>query len=337
MLKKFWDHRYRIIFLVVTVFSLWYLDGVLSIKNDDGIMQASAMYYQPRNTVDVVMMGSSHVHYDIDTGKLWKEHGIAAYDYSAAEQPLWMTYHYLKEICKYQKPKLLVLDVYSPALQKDDYQYKWMLPNVLGMRFSLNKLEMLRVSCEKEHYFEYFPSFAVYHGRLNGLTKDDFAYPIRKFTYLRNFKGFKPMTKVAPQPMPQITQTGVGELTEKSELYLHKIIDYAKKNGIELYFIATPYVINDEQELVFNRLKEIAGENDIGFTNANHDYDAIGLDFEKDFMDESHLNYYGAEKFTEYLGKDIAGRFDLPDHRGEKRYKSWDANCLEIEKAVNAG
>ena len=107
--------------------------------------------------------------------------------------------------------------------------------------------------------------------------------------------------------------------------------------GIVLNFIVTPYVINDEQELVFNRLKEIAGENDIGFTNANHDYDAIGLDFEKDFMDESHLNYYGAEKFTEYLGKDIAGRFDLPDHRGEKRYKSWDANCLEIEKAVNAG
>ena len=337
MLKKFCEHRYSIIFLVVTIITLWYLDGVLSIKNDDGIMQASAMYYQPRNTVDVVMMGSSHVHYAIDTGTLWKEHGIAAYDYSAAEQPLWMTYHYLKEICKYQKPKVVVLDVYSPALQKDDYQYKWMLPNVLGMRFSLNKMQMLRVSCEKEHYFEYFPSFAVYHGRLHGLTKEDFVYPFKKYTDSANFKGFKPMTKIAPQPTPQITQTGVGELTEKSELYLQKIIDYAKKNGIELYFIVTPYVITDEQELVFNRLKEIAQENGIGFTNTNHDYDAIGLDFEKDFMDESHLNYYGAEKFTEYLGKDIASRFDLPDHRGEKRYKSWDANCREIEKAINAG
>ena len=65
MLKKFCENRYRIIFLVVTIITLWYLDGVLSIKNDDGIMQASAMYYQPRNTVDVVMMGSSHVHYAI--------------------------------------------------------------------------------------------------------------------------------------------------------------------------------------------------------------------------------------------------------------------------------
>ena len=337
MLKRFYNNRFSIIFAIVTILSIWYWDGVLSIKNDDGVMQAAALYYQPRNTIDVVMMGSSHVHYAIDTGKLWDDYGMAAYDYSAAEQPLWITYHYLKEVCKTQKPKLVVLDVYSPALQKDDYQYKWMLPNALGMRFSLNKMQMLKVSVEKEHFSEYFPSFAVYHGRLNGLTKDDFTYPIRKFTYLRNFKGFKPMTKVTPQLRPQITQESSGGLTEKSELYLRKIIDYTKQNGIELHMIVTPYVFTDEQELVFNRLKEIAQENGIGFTNANHDYDAIGLDFEKDFMDESHLNYYGAEKFTEYLGKEITSRFDLPDHRGEKRYKSWDANSREIKNSINAG
>ena len=99
--------------------------------------------------------------------------------------------------------------------------------------------------------------------------------------------------------------------------------------------IVTPYVITDDQELVFNRLKEIAQENGIGFTNANHDYDVIGLNFEKDFMDESHLNYWGAEKFTEYLGKEITSRFELPDHRGEARYKSWDANSREIKKSIN--
>ena len=38
-----------------------------------------------------------------------------------------------------------------------------------------------------------------------------------------------------------------------------------------------------------------------------------------------------------FTGKDIVSRFDLPDRRGDKRYKSWDANCREIEKAVNAG
>jgi len=337
MFKKFLDNRWNIIFIVFIIISLWYCDGVLCIKNDDGVKQASAMYYQPRNTVDVVMMGSSHVHYAIDAGKLWKDHGITAYDYSAAEQPLWMTYHYLKEICKYQKPKVVVLDVYSPALQKDDYQYKWMLPNVLGMRFSLNKLKMLSVSAEKDRILEFFPSFAVYHGRFNELTKEDFLYPFKRTTEFVNFKGYKPILKVDPQIRPNITQTQSGGLTVKSELYLNKIIDYANKKDIKLYFIVTPYVVNDDQKLVFNRIKEIAQENGIDFTDTNADYDVIGIDFEKDFADESHLNYYGAEKFTGYLGKDIKSRFELPDHRGDPRYKSWEKNNREVEEFANGG
>ena len=51
MLKRFYDNRFRIIFVIVTIFSIWYCDGVLGIKNDDGVMQASALYYQPRNTM----------------------------------------------------------------------------------------------------------------------------------------------------------------------------------------------------------------------------------------------------------------------------------------------
>ena len=52
-------------------------------------------------------------------------------------------------------------------------------------------------------------------------------------------------------------------------------------------------------------------------------------------MDESHLNYYGADKFTGYLGKDITDRFELPDHRGDKKYKSWEENSREIKKSVS--
>ena len=44
----------------------------------------------------------------------------------------------------------------------------------------------------------------------------------------------------------------------------------------------------------------------------NKKYDKIGLDFDKDFMDNSHLNYSGAGKFTTYLGKELKSRFELP-------------------------
>ena len=37
MLKRFYNNRFSIIFAIVTILSIWYWDGVLSIKNDDGV------------------------------------------------------------------------------------------------------------------------------------------------------------------------------------------------------------------------------------------------------------------------------------------------------------
>lgn len=334
MIRIIRKHFLRILFVVLTLVSLWYWDGVMCIKNDDGIEQAKAMYYQPKNTVDVVMMGSSHIHYDIDTGILWKKYGISSFDYSAAEQPLWITYHYLVEFCKYQDPKVVVLDLYSPALRNEDYQYDWLLPNVLGMRFSLNKLEMLNVSAEDFRIKDFFPSFAVYHGRFNDLTPQDFTYPFQSQVDLENFKGYKPVIQVKPQQKPTITQQGSGVLSIKSEIYLQKIIDYTQKNNIDLFLIVTPYITNDDQELIYNRVKEIAHMNNIEFNSTNYDYDKIGLDFEKDFMDNSHLNYTGAGKFTDYLGSELKSRFELQDHRGDPTYDSWEINYQEIADYV---
>lgn len=324
----------RVMFVVILISSLWYLDGVLCIKSRHGIDQARALYYQPRNTVDVVMMGSSHIHCDIDTGLLWEKYGIASYDYSAAEQPLWCTYYYLKEFCKYQKPKLVVLDLYSPAHFKDDHQYTWLNENLYGMRFSLNKLQMLLASTEPSQISRFFPSFVTYHGRLQTLTKDDFLFPFTKFSDLESFKGFTPYLKKNEQVRPSLDETASVGVTVKSEEYLTRIIEFTKENDIELFLVVTPYITTDEDETVYNRIHEIAEYYDLQFNSTNYDYDEIGLDFTEDFNDESHLNYWGAYKFTEYLGEQLHERYDLPDRRGQEGYDSWQDNFEEIAAYV---
>ena len=324
----------KIVWVIFTIFSLWYLDGVLCIKTDHGINQSRAMYYQPKNSIDVVMMGSSHVHCDIDTGLLWNDYGIAAFDYSAAEQPLWNTYYYLKEICKYQKPKVVVLDLYSPAKNKEDYQYDWLRQNLYGMRLSINKMQMLAASVEPDRITDYFPAFAFYHDRFSDLTTKDLLYPFTASSTLVEYKGFVPYLEVKPQERPELTQENSGGLTLKSEIYLSKIIEYTQENDIELFLVVTPYITNGEDELVYNRVKEIAAQYGINFNSTNYDYDEIGLDFEKDFNDNSHLNYWGAYKFTLYLGKELKDRFDIPDRRGQEGYESWDANFKNIAEYV---
>lgn len=316
-----------VFFVLICIFAYLFCDRLLNYKTSHGIRQAMDMYSQPRNTIDVVFMGSSHIHCDVNTALLWKEYGIAAYDYSAAEQPLWITYYYLQEICKYQNPKLVVIDMYSPAEFKDDYQYEFLADNLDGVRFSLTKIEMIMASCEYEHIWEYFPSIATYHNRYDDLGEADWKYLTMSRRERAQFKGFTPYYMTTPFEKPELKQEKSGGISLKSEIYLQKIIDYCRKHNIELFLMVSPYKTTDEDELVYNRVHEIADMNGIQFNSTNYFYDSMELDFDEDFNDESHLNYQGSCKFSDYLGGEIKSMYDIPDRRGLERWESWDRHA----------
>ena len=43
-----------------------------------------------------------------------------------------------------------------------------------------------------------------------------------------------------------------------------------------------------------------------------------------DSMDHTHLNYHGAVKLTSWLGQHLHDKYNLPDHRGDPAYASWE-------------
>lgn len=317
-------------FVILLVITAYLAVSVLSIKSEHGVDQSSGIYWQPEHSIDVVMMGTSHVHCGINTGLLWENFGIASYDYSAAEQPLWMTYYYLKELYKYQSPEVIVLDVYAPARFKEDYQYDWMAENIHGMKFSLNKLQMFADSVEPERLGQYFPSFAVYHSRYDDLEEEDFENFFWDSREKEAFKGYTPYWKKDPQKRPEVSEDQNDGLTPKSERYLRKIIDYTKKQGSKLVLIVTPYIMTSDDKRTYNKIMEIAAEEGLIFINYNEYYDEIGLNFEEDFNDESHLNYWGSCKFTQYLGEFLDSYDEIPDRRGQEGYESWDENVQMI-------
>ncbi len=320
----------RITFILLLFITFYFISTVLSIKSPHGIDQKESMYWQPHDSIDVVMMGSSHIHCNINTGLLWENYGIAAYDYSGAEQPLWMTYYYLKELYKYQSPKVIVLDLYAPARFKEDYQYTWIAENIYGMRFSLNKLKMLAASVEPEKLTDYFPSFGVYHSRYTDLEADDFDRFFWNSDQMENFKGYTPYLKRTPQTRPVIQENRADGFTAKSLKYLNKIIKFAKKHNTELVLIAAPYVATDEDTRTYNQAEEIARKNNLLFINYNEHYDEIDLNFEEDFYDASHLNYWGSCKFTDYLAQLLSSYEQVQDRRDQEGYESWDENARII-------
>ncbi len=321
--------------LIAALFGSYvFMDKLLSYKTEHGIRQARELYSQPRNTIDVVFLGSSHIHCDVNTALLWEKYGIAAYDYSAAEQPLWITYYYLREFCKYQNPSLVVLDMYSPARYKEDHHYDYLPDNVDGIRFSPDKIAMLWNSAAPDRILDFFPSIGSYHNRWWGVSSKDWEYVMMSRKERASFKGYTPYYLTDPQEEPAMEQKYSGGITLKSEIYLQKIIDYCKKHEINLFFIVSPYITTDEDELVYNRVHEIADMNGISFQSTNYFYNVMELDFDEDFNDVSHLNYRGSCKFTDYLGGEIKDMYEIPDRRGLERWESWDRHAEEIREAA---
>ncbi len=68
------------------------------------------------DSLDILVLGSSHAYVDINPAVLWSEYGIAAYDLCGSNQPMWNTYYYLKEALKTQTPKVVVLEAYCVSL-----------------------------------------------------------------------------------------------------------------------------------------------------------------------------------------------------------------------------
>ena len=339
-------------------------DPVLKEKSDSGIKQGLAMYCQPRDSVDVLVLGSSHVHFGLNTAKLWDGYGIPAYDYSSAEQSLWVSYHYLVEFCKYQKPKVVVLDFFSPAAFGDDYKYKYtyMDESLYGMKFSVNKLMMMNACFDgkRENWDKYFPSYFGYHDRYGEISAEDIGEIKEYDEKLRSFKGFTPAFAKEAVSEPQMPESGTKAPSDKSVRYLDKIVEYTGKNDMQLYITVIPYLMNIEQEegviqhedLVYNWLEEEKlpelkknGADHVYFDyTVRHINDMNGheIDFTsgEDVADSSsHLNYYGSCKFTGYLAEDLIARYGrdlLPDRRdsGSEVYSSWDEHVDALKKRV---
>ncbi len=349
--------------IIAVIVSLAVIIGVLSVadrllieKSEDGIMQCMAMYDQPKDTVDVLVLGSSHVHYGINTAKLWEDFGIAAYDYSSAEQPLWITYYYLKEFCKKQSPKVVVLDFFSPAAFLDNYDYKYYFldDQIYGFKLSPNKIMMMNTAFDGkvENLDKFFPAFFGYHDRYDKLEDVDFSFLGKNNSA---FKGYVPLFHNTEVPYPVIGTDEAEAPSDKSVEYLKKIINFTKENNIELYITIVPYCVNvtqqesiiQKEDKIYNWLDDYV--NELNNPAVRFDYTLkhvgdFGIDFEggTDIADgNSHLNYYGSIKFSEYLGEDLRkayGTAILPDHRGEDAYVSWDEHVRDVEnKVLEAG
>ena len=67
------------------------------------------------------------------------------------------------------------------------------------------------------------------------------------------------------------------------------------------------------------------------FKDYSHSYDEIGIDITHDFYNKEHLNIFGAQKYTSYLGGYITENYDINTEHSDEITAEWD-HCAEYMK-----
>ena len=86
----------------------------------------------------------------------------------------------------------------------------------------------------------------------------------------------------------------------------------------------------EREQPYYNSVASIANEYGIEFYNFNLMDQQSGFCAD-DYWEDGHVNTDGARKITSLLGKLLKEKYDIPDHRGEEDYRSWDIHAETTE------
>lgn len=344
-----------IFFLIITICGFFIVSSILTPKRTafpfDTDLKVQGFYDEPKNSLDVIFLGSSHLYFGIDPNVIWKNNKLKTYNLGLNEQPMWLSYFYFKEALKYQTPKVVVLEVfYLENTRKfkdyDDFATENVNRiNLDPMKFSLNKINAIKESVPENEFLDYLFNINKYHDRWKNLHKNDFIGYDKPYIY----KGFTSSLKTYKETRVRDYEVKEGKegkvLHDKSVKYLGKIIQLAKENNIEIVFVKTPIaqaIFRQEFADALATIKNYGDKEKIDFINYNELYNDIGFDFLKHMSDKSgHLNKYGAEIISKHIGDYLESKYFKEKSLDHIINKAWDNNLklykqLELTRIAKA-
>lgn len=327
----------RIGALLLVLAMLLYLLTPVFIPKSYGTWATTAVmdgFYELKdNSIDVLFLGSSQIMTAISPMQLYQDTGIASYCLGTEQQNLVTSYFLLKEALQYQKPEVVVLDVfflypyYGDSLLNSREEF--VRKPLDYMKWSSNKWEAVRTICalDSQHEIQnYLFPFLRFHSRWSDLSLLDFTYLFRDKS--NPLKGFSIATETEILDFNGFTATGNAQAAtplSTMEEYFEKIVSVCEENDISLVLIKTPRGNGSFGENYHNGVQALADNHSLPFLDFNEKtlFDKIGFDSSNDYLDVSHVNYYGAEKITAYLADYLTASFSLKDCRGLPEYQSW--------------
>lgn len=321
--------------LIATLLLLGFVQRLLMPKHRSATKEGHLPqeYYAETTEHDVLFLGDCEVFSNFSPVTLWTEYGIPSYIRGGAQQLVWHSYYTLLDTLKTETPKVVVYNVL--ALKYGEPQSEaYNRLNLDGLRLSGIKLRAVHASMtEGEELLSYVFPLLRYHARWSELGAEDWTAlfsdpPVSHNGYLME-TSVRPLDRTPTPPMLHDP-----DLPASSMEWLKRMTELCRENGIRLVLIKSPSVEPHWYAQWDAQIVAFAEENGLDYYNLLHYNEEIGIDYSTDTFDMGqHLNVYGAEKASRWLGAKLTEYGDLADRRGDRGLKDvWDEKVLRYEQ-----
>ncbi len=281
-------------------------------------------YDEPKDSLDLVYLGASNVYAHFNAPLAFNQYGFATGLVSTDSQPFVFIKYMIKEAKKRQNPKLYIIDISRVASESQNFTYGNIRKSLDSMKFTKNRIEAATAALNYIDYDEsadqkkvdFYFSFLLYHNRWKTVNEANFKN-------VRLFKGYL-LDKKRTNRVAQKEYDWENESIDlgKNQEILEDLLKYIKKEKLNVLFVIPKRGFTVEEIGRLNSATSIIEKNNYKVINFNTLED-FEVNFKKDFYNSQHLNVYGATKYTLYFSKYLKNNYDLPDHRGDKKYSSW--------------
>ena len=287
----------------------------------------AGLYGEKKNSLDMVYIGGSAAFVYYEPLRAFEREGIASYNYASNRMQAELYKTMVTEVLKKQKPEVIIIDARAfQYREKDQPPTEVAYRNVLtGMPLSINKIEFIHENVEKylhEDDTSYYFDIIKYHRNPEKIKIND-QLKMAINMYKNQLKGFYFVPKVEEQKKIENNTNEKMPVAEETEKILIDLLEYCKTTECNYLFVVSPYVEQESHKENFNYISEIINRYGYDFLDANDYYEEMGLDFGTDFYNYSHVNIFGADKYTDFLNDYLKSNYNLPDRREDANYQDW--------------
>nr|MBQ8252888.1 hypothetical protein [Lachnospiraceae bacterium] len=293
-------------------------------NRNDGMMMG--FYGEKNHSLDVIALGSSSVYRFLNNPVLWEEYGITSYNLATGSMQSDVYEMLINESLKTQSPDIILIET-RPYIQinqnkkKEDIYFRKASDY---MKYSWDRIHYINeYTDDKEKRFQLYFDIVFYHG----LWKEFGLGNIYRVDneYVDRMKGWRSVFESVPMNVPKdYSYVSEQSIEAEKEKELERLIEYCERRGVEILFVATPWEMNEERVAQNRYLERIITEKGYRFLNCNDHIDEIGLNYATDFYDEKHVNVFGAEKVTRFIGQYITENYDMDLTHDKSTISEWD-------------